>query len=405
MSRRRALPVAIGVTLVVALAAAALAAVTVGPAGLSAGDVAASIAARLGLAASPLTDLQDAIVWELRVPRILTAAAVGAGLALVGVVMQALTRTPLADPYLLGISSGADAGCRRGAAARGGVLLLPVAGVRRGASRPCDSRTRGGGGRCDRGSHRARRVAVSAFAAALALACHLPHRARRLVSRGALVAARVARGRPLGGVAISLGALAALGIPLALSGVCSTRRRAATRRRRSLGIRVGPARVVLLVTGALLTGAMVSVSGAIGFVGLVVPHAVRLLVGARHGALLPLSALAGALTLVAADTLARTVLDPRELPVGGGDRHSRGSRVCGAPRAAPGGRVSGAGPDATGLDATDLAVRRGDVTILDAVSLTAPRGAVTALLGRTERGKSTLLRALAGATPRSARGG
>jgi iron complex transport system permease protein len=79
---------------------------------------------------------------------------------------------------------------------------------------------------------------------------------------------------------------------------------------------VSRTRWVLLVATALLTGAMVSVSGSIGFVGLVLPHAVRLVVGARHRVLLPLSALVGAIFLIWSDTLARTLFDPRELPVG-----------------------------------------------------------------------------------------
>jgi iron complex transport system permease protein len=84
----------------------------------------------------------------------------------------------------------------------------------------------------------------------------------------------------------------------------------------SLGVNVAQARWMLLAATALLTGAMVSVSGSIGFVGLILPHAVRLVTGAKHRALLPLSALAGAIFLVWADTISRTVFDPREIPVG-----------------------------------------------------------------------------------------
>jgi iron complex transport system permease protein len=79
---------------------------------------------------------------------------------------------------------------------------------------------------------------------------------------------------------------------------------------------VSSARWLLLIGTALLTGAMVSVSGSIGFVGLVLPHAVRLVVGPGHRALLPLSALVGAVFLIWADTLARSIFDPREIPVG-----------------------------------------------------------------------------------------
>lgn len=316
MTPRRALPLAIGAILVVALAGSLVAAVAVGPAGLGIGDVAASIAARLGGGASPLSPLQDAIVWELRLPRAVTAAAVGAGLALVGVAMQALTRTPLADPYLLGISSGATLGAVS-VLLLGVALLLPVAafagallallatlGLSAAAGGSTASRTVLAG------------VAVSALAAALAsLVIFLTARGdsyREVLSwlLGSLAGARWEA------VAIASSALVVLGIPLALSGRVLDAIALGDATAASLGVAVGPWRVGLLVVGALLTGALVSVSGAIGFVGLVVPHAVRLVTGPRHRPLLPLAALAGAVTLVGADTLARTALDPRELPVG-----------------------------------------------------------------------------------------
>ncbi|MCY7286904.1 MAG: iron chelate uptake ABC transporter family permease subunit, partial [Cryobacterium sp.] len=96
---------------VLALVLAAGLAVTIGPAEVSLTDVAASLAAHLGLpGAAEVAPLTDSIVWQLRLPRVLTAAAVGAGLALSGAVMQSVTRNPLADPYLLGLSSGASLG-------------------------------------------------------------------------------------------------------------------------------------------------------------------------------------------------------------------------------------------------------------------------------------------------------
>jgi iron complex transport system permease protein len=84
----------------------------------------------------------------------------------------------------------------------------------------------------------------------------------------------------------------------------------------ALGVPVAAVRWLLLGGTAVLTGGMVAVSGSIGFVGLILPHAVRLFAGARHRALLPLAALAGAVFMVWADTLARTLFDPREIPVG-----------------------------------------------------------------------------------------
>ena len=109
-----------------ALVASVAAAVTIGAVDLSVDDVWRTVAAHLGLGVSPLAPLQDGIVWELRLPRVLTAAAVGAGLALSGAVMQAVTRNPLADPYLLGLSSGASLGAVA-VLLLGVGLLLPVA--------------------------------------------------------------------------------------------------------------------------------------------------------------------------------------------------------------------------------------------------------------------------------------
>src|SRR5690606_26819118 len=103
-----------------ALVASVVLAVTFGPADITAGEVWASVLHHLGLGTTPLSELRDGIVWELRMPRVLTAAAVGAGLAVSGAVRQALTRNPLAGPYLLGLSSGASLGA-------GLVLLLGLA--------------------------------------------------------------------------------------------------------------------------------------------------------------------------------------------------------------------------------------------------------------------------------------
>src|SRR6187551_1181878 len=100
----------LGAVLTAALLASVVVAVAIGPADLSPAEVLASIAAHLGLGPAPDSVLRDAIVWELRLPRVLTAAAVGAGLAVSGAVMQAVTRNPLADPYLLGLSGGASLG-------------------------------------------------------------------------------------------------------------------------------------------------------------------------------------------------------------------------------------------------------------------------------------------------------
>lgn len=299
--------------LAAALAAAVFWALTVGPAGLGVREAWLALTAP---GSGSLTPLQEAIVRDLRLPRILTAAAVGAGLALSGAVIQALTRNPLADPYLLGLSSGASLGAVT-VLLLGAAVVLPVAAFA---------------------------GAMLAMAATLALAGALgsltPTRtvlAGLAVSSLASAAAsfvvfwtaqgdsyREVLGWLMGSVAgatwssvwISLPVLAAVGLPLMFCGRLLDAFSFGDTAASALGVPVPAVRWTLLGATALLTGAMVSVSGSIGFVGLVLPHAVRMLAGASHRSLLPLSALAGALFLVLADTAARTVFDPREIPVG-----------------------------------------------------------------------------------------
>jgi iron complex transport system permease protein len=314
--RRTGRAVGFGIALAVVLVLSILVATGIGPAPLSPGQVAGSIAAHLGIGTSPLDPLRDGIVWQLRVPRVLTAAAVGAGLALSGAVMQALTRNQLADPYLLGLSSGASLGAVSvfllgvtvllPVAAFAGALLalaatLALAGAT-GALTPTRTVLAG--------------VAVSSLAAAITsfvIFWTVTGDSYREILGwllGSLAGARWPQ------VAIAGIALVAVGVPIAASGRILDAFAFGDRTAASLGVGVQRSRWVLLALTALLTGAMVSVSGSIGFVGLVLPHAVRLVVGPGHRALLPLSALVGAVFLVWADTLARTIFDPRELPVG-----------------------------------------------------------------------------------------
>jgi iron complex transport system permease protein len=309
-------PVLIGTGLAVALAASIVLTVTIGPADLRLDEVWGSIAAHLTGTPSPLTPLRDGIVWELRVPRTLTAAAVGAGLALVGGIMQALTRNQLADPYLLGISSGASLGAVT-VLLLGAAVILPVAAfVGALAALAATLALAGAFGRITPTRTVLAGVAVSSLAAAITsfvifwTAQGDSYREVLSWLLGSLAGARWEA------VAIAGGAMLVLGIPLALTGRVLDAFALGDTTAASLGIPVQGVRWTLLGAGALLTGALVAVSGSIGFVGLVLPHAVRLLVGPGHRALLPLSALVGGVFLVWADTLARTVFEPRELPVG-----------------------------------------------------------------------------------------
>lgn len=305
-----------GAGLGVALVLSITLAVTIGPAEIRFDEVWASIASHLGIGTSPLPLLRDGIVWELRMPRVLTAAAVGAGLALSGAVMQALTRNSLADPYLLGLSSGASLGAVS-VLLLGVAVLLPLAAflgallalgltllLASSLGRITPTRTVLAG------------VAVSAFAGAVTSFVIFwtvtgdSYREILAWLLGSLSGARWPA------VAIAGTAIILVGIPIMATGRLLDSFAFGDTSAAALGVNVQGTRWALLAGTALLTGAMVSVSGSIGFVGLILPHAVRLLVGPGHRALLPLSALVGAIFLVWADTIARTLFDPRELPVG-----------------------------------------------------------------------------------------
>lgn len=299
-----------------ALVVTVLVTVTIGPADLGVAEVARSIAGHLGLPVEAVPRLHDAIVWDLRLPRVLTAAAVGAGLAIAGAVMQSLTRNPLADPYLLGLSSGASLGAVA-VLVVGVSLLLPVAAfagallalvatlaLARSGSTLSPGRTVLAG------------LAVSQMAAAgtsfVIFWSSTGDSYREILNwlLGSLAGATWAS------VAIAGIAVVVVGAVLVLSATRLDAFAFGDTSAAALGIDVDRTRWTLMTVVALLTGAMVAVSGAIGFVGLILPHAVSSLTGPAHRRLLPVAALSGAVFLIWADTLARTVFDPRELPVG-----------------------------------------------------------------------------------------
>ena len=305
-----------GGLLAVGLVASITFAVTFGPAEITSGDVWASVLHHLGIGSSPLSPLRDGIVWELRMPRVITAAAVGAGLALAGAVMQALTRNSLADPYLLGLSSGASLGAVSVLLLGVGLLLPAAAFLGALVALVLTLLIASAGGGITPSRTVLAGVAVSSLGAALTsfiifwTATGDSYREILNWLLGSLA------GADWPAVLISVGALAAVGIPIVIAGRSLDAFAFGDTAAAALGISVSRTRWLLLVGTALLTGAMVSVSGSIGFVGLVLPHAVRLVVGSRHRVLLPLSALLGAIFLIWCDTIARTLFDPRELPVG-----------------------------------------------------------------------------------------
>ncbi|GAA0437813.1 iron ABC transporter permease [Streptomyces luteireticuli] len=261
----------------------------------------------------------DQIVWNFRVPRVVLAALVGAGLAVSGVVLQAVVANPLADPYVIGVSSGASLGAVlvitlaggalgglgvSGAAFLGAiaaVVLVFLLGQRRGRLAPT-------------------RLVLSGVAVGyvfLAATSYLqlqatPTELRQVVFwlLGSVSGAQWSQLPVVTTVVVAVTAV------LSLFGRRLNALLAGDESATALGVDVNRLRAVLLLLAALLTGTVIAVAGGIGFVGLMIPHLVRLTSGADHRRLLPRAALVGAIYLVVVDLLSRTVNSPNELPIG-----------------------------------------------------------------------------------------
>lgn len=309
-------PATVGAALVAALGVSLVVATAIGPADISPGDILASALAHLGVGTSPLSPLQEGIVWGLRAPRVLTAALVGAGLALCGVVMQALTRNPLADPYLLGVSSGASVGAVL-VLVLGLGMILPFAAFAGAVVAMAATLTlaRMSGGLSPSTTVLAGLAVSAVFGALTSLVIFWSATGDSYREILAWLLGSLS-GSSWSTVSIATAALIVAGVPLLLSRRSLDAFTLGDTAASALGVEVRRQRMLLLGLAALLTGGMVAVSGAIGFVGLILPHAVRLVSGGLHRTLLPLAAVAGAVFLLWADTLARTAFDPRELPVG-----------------------------------------------------------------------------------------
>jgi iron complex transport system permease protein len=260
------------------------------------------------------------IVWRIRMPRIVLAALVGACLSVAGVVFQALLRNPLADPFILGVSGGAALGGIT-MLSFGGVLGLGYAAVPPAAFAGAVLATAllyfvaGSRGRVSATNLLLTGVVFNAFASAaivfLASAAGLSEGTRiYLWLIGNLSAARIDVGWWLV-VFLAAGLTCAVALSRSLNLLALGEEVA-----EQLGVPVARHQRMLLLATSLMVGAAVSVAGLVGFVGLIIPHLLRLVFGPDHRLLVPASALGGAAFLVLCDTCARTMLGGRELPVG-----------------------------------------------------------------------------------------
>jgi iron complex transport system permease protein len=311
-----------GLAVLLALLLTILGSLALGSAEVGLLDAVRVVGYRIAGVGEPPSPTLDRIVWRLRLPRTVLACIVGGGLSIIGVAMQTLVRNPLAEPYLLGISSGATAGASLFylgflppllskaftlpvAAFAGGLASITIVYLvaRRGPHLSVARLLLAG-------------VAMSALMSSITsfvtFSSPEPDKLRAVLfwllgsfsqARWELV--------PVPAVTTFFGLATLLALARPLDAMLVGEEPAF-----GLGVPVETLKRALIVLAALVTGTLVATSGAIGFVGLIIPHAVRLLVGVPHRRLVPLSFGVGAVFLCWADVAARTVLPGQELPVG-----------------------------------------------------------------------------------------
>ncbi|MFF3222940.1 FecCD family ABC transporter permease [Nocardia suismassiliense] len=312
------LPIVLAISAAVLLAVMLLS-IAAGSVTVSVADTGRVILAHLSGKTPDVGFTVDQIVWHYRLPRVILAALCGCGLAVAGVMLQALVNNPLADPYVLGLSSGASLGAVTVIVTAGGVLggvgvsaaafcgavatiaVVFLLGQQRGTLVPTRLVLAG--------------VAVGYLLLAATNYLQLratPNELRAVMfwTMGSVAGASWDRLGPVTAVVlVTVAVVLAFGRRLNVLGTGDEQATA-------LGVDVRTLRIVLLVLASLLTGVLIAVAGGIGFVGLMIPHLVRLGFGLDHRRVLPLSAVIGAAYLVAVDLVSRTVDAPNELPLG-----------------------------------------------------------------------------------------
>jgi cobalamin transport system permease protein len=320
--RSRGIPWRWGLASAAILVLALVLGVAVGPAHLSLGRIAGSILARLPFvhATSGLSAQQESILWSLRVPRVVLGALAGGTLALAGAAYQGTFRNPLADPYLLGAAAGAELGATLA------IIFLPgqaFLGVNVIAVAAFVGAALAVAGAYVLGRSAGMRNVTSLILAGVAIAAFLTAVQTYAQQRNAdqirqVYAWLLGRLQTAGWQGVSL---VAPYVAIAVVVVVAHRRvldvlQFGDDEAASLGVRPRRVRFWVVVAATLGTAAVVSVCGAIAFVGIIIPHTVRLMVGRSYRVVVPLSLMLGAAFLVLADTLARVAVAPAELPIG-----------------------------------------------------------------------------------------
>jgi iron complex transport system permease protein len=311
------LPVAAGIVFFVG---ALLVGLAIGPVHLSFGAICLSALSNVPLLGvhSHLSATDNAVLWQLRAPRVALGALVGGMLALAGASYQGVFRNPLADPYLLGIGAGAGLGATLAIAYGHGAIashdLIPLAAFAGAAVAVVAAYLLGRSGGSSPATLILAGVTMAAFLTAV----------QTFVQQQHTQSLQEVYSWILGGLDTSGWHDVAVVTPyIAISsGVIVLYRRAldvlsvGDEEAASLGLDVGRTRLVIVVFATIGTAAAVAFSGLIGFVGIIVPHAIRLVLGPSYRLIVPLSLLVGGGFLVLADVLARTIVAPAELPIG-----------------------------------------------------------------------------------------
>lgn len=306
-----------------ALALAGIVAVMIGPVSLSPSAVVNELLDRLPLVSvdSGLDDRQTAILWELRMPRVVLAGLVGATLALCGAAYQGVFRNPLADPYLLGVAAGAGLGATLAivylpGASSWPIDPLPLTAFVGALAAVLATYTLGRSGSRSRTASTLILAGVAMASFLTALQTYVQQRESDTLRQvfawilGQLTTAS------WGQVGLVLPYLLVSAIAILLHRRLLDVMAVGDEEADSLGVDTRRIRLLIVVAASLGTAAAVSVSGLIAFVGIIVPHTVRLLLGSSYRIVLPLSLMLGAAFLILTDLAARTVISPAELPIG-----------------------------------------------------------------------------------------
>jgi iron complex transport system permease protein len=316
--RARGVPRAWGLCAGAFLAAAVVTGIGIGPIDIGLGGIARSALSHVPLldVHSPLSSVQEAVLWQLRAPRVVLALLVGAMLAVAGSAYQGVFRNPLADPYLLGVAAGAGLGATVALSWHGLREIVPLAAFAGAIAAVAFTYVlgRSAGAARTTGALVLAGVTVAAFMTAL----------QTFVQQQSTEDLRDIYAWLLGGfstaswtdVAIASPYMAVSSLVLLLHRRVLDVMNLGDDEAASLGVEVRRTRLLLVVAATIGTAAAVAVSGLIAFVGIIVPHTVRLLVSPSYRAVVPLSLVVGGGFLVFADVLARTIISPAELPIG-----------------------------------------------------------------------------------------